>query len=472
MNRILKPDPASWQYRNMMMRRGELCARPGLREVKDFAAAAVACKSVRVPETGETWHYVVYASGTIGVYDDNFATLFTHIATTANVRTASFAVQADTISISSPDFPTQHGLLGSGLERMRVKDSVNPLTTAIAPPHGVCVAWANRVVIAEDAFIYISDPQEPRTYVPQNISRIPTGSPVYGLHVSADGALVAVCSTGVWALPEDAPTIGQEALQIWSKLNDHVFLDYDTSCVSRGTVWGLSQNGVRQLFPQQGKELEIGLDSSGTNVGTSADELFPDMREGRLIGTQAGLMVGIRDVSFVLDMQTGFGSWWSRRSDEFEVVGLLEDSRGEELYLTRAGTVCRAIGNCDGGIAISTLTATQAELIVPLDIELESDVVRMAKWKTDGEDGSSARAPGGAGADGDGAFSSDSLVLIESATTFASTTAFKTPTPIVRRSFFEARVHGGHVTMQIKGGTAKVGPEVEIETVTTKRAAV
>lgn len=473
MTSTIVADPKTWQTRNCVMRRGQLRVRNGLRRVLDIASDVVACRSVRVPETHETWHLFVLASGSVRVYDDDLTLLFTHVATTANVRTASFAVQADQIVISSPDFPTIHGVLGSGLERMRVKDSVNPVTTAIAPPAGVCVAWANRVVIAQDSFIFISDAQEPRTYVPQNVSRIPTGSPVYGLHVSADGALIAVCATGVWALPEDAPTVGQEALQIWSKLNDHVFLDYDTSCVSRGTVWGVTRDGLRQLFPQQGREIDIGVDSSGTETGLDvADEDFDDLREGRLTGGQRGLYLGIRDVTYAFDMETGFGSWWNRAASGLNIVGVLESARGEEMVVTSDGEVLRVIGNVDGDETFSSATSVTASIIVPIDVGLESDVVRWARWKHDGEAGSTGRAPGAAGVDGDGAYTSDPAVLIESGATFASTTAFKSPTPILRRVAFEARVHGGHVTLTAKGGGATVSPEVELDTVTTRRPSV
>jgi hypothetical protein len=473
MTSTITADPKTWQTRNCVMRRGQLRVRPGLRKVLDIAVDVVACKSVRVPETHETWHFFVLVTGDIKAYDDDFTLLFTYSATTGNVRTASFAVQADQIVITSPDFPTIHGVLGSGLERMRVKDSVNPLTTAIAPPAGVCVAWANRVVIAQDSFIFISDPQEPRTYVPQNISRIPTGSPVYGLHVSADGALIAVCATGVWALPEDAPTIGQEALQIWSKLNDHVFLDYDTSSVSRGTVWGITRDGIRQLFPQQGRELDIGVDSSGTETGLDvADEDFDDLREGHLVGGQRGLYLGIRDVTYAFDMETGFGSWWNRASTGLAVVGVLESSRGEEMLVTDDGEVLRIIGNVDGDETFTNASSVVASVILPVEVGLESDVIRWARWKHDGETDSTARAPGAAGVDGDGAYTSDASVLIESTTTFAGTTVFKSPTPIIRRAAFEVRVHGGHVTLTAIGGGAVIAPEVELDTVSTRRPSV
>lgn len=470
---ILTADITKWTKRNIVMRGRRMLTRPGLRVVKDLAVDCAACKSVRVPATGETRHIIVTAGGNVTVYSDAWTQLFTIAAGTINVRTASFAADSDQILVASPDFPTIHGYIGSGWEFARKKASVNPGTTAIDIPSGVVVAWAGRWVIADGAWLYISDALEPRTFVGQNLLRIESASPVYGAHVTAEGALVAVTGNGIFALPESAASVGQIALGTWSKLLDGVWLDYDVSAVSGRDLWALTQRGVRRVLPAGP---EIDLDEDVRVSYPLAPHHFDDYREARIFGGQRGPIISIGGRTFFLDGETGVGSWWHMQdssSTVLDVVGLLEDGAGEEMLLCATGEVVRIGGNFDGPEALHAVNGSfAAHVIGSLDLgAADAPTVRKVTVKSQAREATfpavSVNTSNGQMAAGASAITVG--VIREGTTTWASTDTAADPRMSLHRKQVNVRAPDVEICIAEFGGQSEIGSEIEVEVVASKK---
>lgn len=457
-------DPRGYRYRDMWPLGDRICVRPGLRTVIDLGITVAACKSVRVPTTGETWHYVVSSTGAVYIYDDNLSQIASVSGPSANVRSVSFAVQADQIIITSPDFQTMNGLLGSGVEVMRRKSSINPATTAISPPGGVCVAIANRVAIADGSWVYLSDPNEPRTFVPQNISRIPSGAPIYGLHVGNDGALIACTATGVWALPEDALSVGQRAAQVWSKLTDHVILDYDSTAMVQGRLYALTRHGVRTLWPE-GPEIDINDRVGGLDPWSSADDHFDDLRFARLLPSQDGPMVSISNRLWRHHVSLGFSSWWRVQDGVgYDIVGTLESGRGEELLVAASGEVFRLIGGVDGAAAFgdgSALFDIYGQVVAQFDPPVDARAtLREVHWRTAGHSCGGSATGGSMSVAGGLDEYPETYLKIDGAVAWTDATTYASPEPVYHRAQLAAAIGSGFIRIHQKGGRREFVPAI------------
>lgn len=349
-------DMSGWNARNLWpLPSGEIAVRPGLRKILTPSDGVGGC-STRAPGTGDVWHYVV-AGTTLTIYDESLTSITTlSLGTAIKPRTVSFSVLGDQIVITSPDFATIHGYIGSGVEFARKKASANPLTTAIAIPRGLSVAWAGRLVIADGPALYFSDPGEPRTFIGQNVLIGEWSSYVYGIHVSAEGALIVATGNGIWALPEDAAAAAQIVQGVWSKITDATVLDYETTATTNGEIWALTRTGVRRVWPMGGDVID--LDEAKIPRSMGARIHFDDYREGRIYGGQDGPIVAISSSIWKHHAARKTSSWWTAPNDStFDLRGLLYSDRGEELLLT-SNRLYRVIGNFDGDEAMTSEGAT------------------------------------------------------------------------------------------------------------------
>lgn len=347
-----------WNYRNVWpLPTGELAVRQSLTHIIDDFTLIPTIKflggfTVKNPRTDMVVHFVLShnsADVTIQQYNEDFVlTDSTILSINVSVndldqiyRTGfSYALVEDEIIITSPLFSTYYAIVGAGLIRAETVASVNNMFTAVNVPKGISVGWAGRAVIAEPTgTMWFSDALAPRTYVPQNAINPPGGS-IYGLHVNAGGALIVCTTTGVYALPEDAAATGQIVVGVFSKLTDFTCINYDTTCVSRGRVFGLTEAGLRLIDTQDAKE--ITLDEKFGNYASVGRLTFNDYRDGKIIGADFGPIVTISGYMNLIDMSTGFNSWWIfglgvSDSRELDLRGMLYNDNGEEVFLCNSG---------------------------------------------------------------------------------------------------------------------------------------
>ncbi len=342
-----------WDLRNVWpLPSGELAVRPTLINIADSYATNsknyLSGFSVKNPRTDETWHYCLakFAPSNLILY--TFPEWFNWENLTQPIQDSyiselpidtvskwglSYALVEDEILICSPFFDTYWGVVGSGTIPAEKVASVNPNTTALNVPRGICVGWAGRAVIATPEALYFSDALAPRTFVAENIVNPPGGS-IYGLHVNAGGALIVCTSTGVYALPEDAAASGQLVIGIFSKLTDYETISYDSTCSHKGRVYGLTKKGYRLIDEQGSNETE--LDELAINHYDEPRIHFDDYRVGRIFSAPDALVVSIAEYLHLTDMNTKNRTWWYSFSGEvsgFALRGVLLEDSGEPVYL-------------------------------------------------------------------------------------------------------------------------------------------
>lgn len=344
-----------WDLRNVWpLPSGELAVRPTLLNIADSFATLnkkyLSGFSVKNPRTDETWHYglavldpsvlVLYTfpewwdweNSNIPIQYKGITTSLTNWSDLSKFG-LSFAIVEDEMLICSPYFDTLWGLVGNGLRPVEKVASVNPNTTAINVPRGLCVSWAGRAVIATPEALYFSDALAPRTFVAENIVNPPGGS-IYGLHVNAGGALIVCTSTGVYALPEDAAASGQVVVGIFSKLTDFETIGYDSTCSHKGRVYGLTKRGYRLIDEQGSNETE--LDEMAIGHYDEPRIHFDDYRLGRIFSAADSLVVSIAEYINLTDVGAKVRSWWYGFSGEvssFALRGVLFEDSGEPIFL-------------------------------------------------------------------------------------------------------------------------------------------
>lgn len=352
--------------RNLWQPDGQtITVRPGLRKLHTPTAnhKFVGGFSIKSPTSGGLWHYLIEARDTTSPQvqvlrlDEDFTTIETlTLSGYRPPRVVTFAPVGQEMMICSPDLPPVRCVLGGHMEIAEQVASSNAInTTAIDIPKGIAVAWKNRVVIAgtpvQDAAagLYFSDPGAPRTFVVENILPGPWASPVHGLHVSAQGALIVATETGIWAVPDGVVSGGQLLVpEEIGQLTDLAVYDYNQTCQVRGAVWALTRKALRQVFPEG--TADVGLDEQLIPRGIYPRISAADFRSrGRIVASDLGPMVAYDERLFLLDLTTGHRGWWHGQDEtDFTLLGVLHDFDGDELLLT-AGGVYRLEGNFDGG---------------------------------------------------------------------------------------------------------------------------
>lgn len=379
-------DIRGWSSRNMWLdHRGDLTARPGLKRVftVDSGRDIVAAFSVFNYHTDESWHYIVdcdrQVSSTtnqvdtrIKVYDEDWVQIQELVLYADRVpRDVTHALIGERgfLVISSPDFATVRGLVGGGI---RVAEKVTgSFLTPIEVPRGLCTKWANRVVVAEDNLVYISDPVaatggDPMTFVASNV--IDRMGKIIGLHATADDLLVAVTTTGVWGFPGEALESADVADSgaRWMHIQDYEGTTYRSSCMCRGKLYLLTKDGFRMgLTRDVGQETAINMDH-----GVSQDDepvISSDWRSADIFGGDDGPIITERGLAHwcMTDVDRGFKSWWKQASGFSEigrVAGMCRRPNGEMILVLERGAYV-ITGNYDGNASSTTeLTITRCSM--------------------------------------------------------------------------------------------------------------
>ena len=402
---MIRIDCSGWAKRNLWpLPSGELAVRPGLRVEFDGSASLsgrtiAAGFSVIDPVTGNAWFYIVHHAdgGSVGntkinVYSDDWV-LFQEYDTGSDAipEVVTHAEVLDFITIASPSFPTAFGLVGGGLIRAEKQDSLNSFLTSLDVPAGISTAWAgSRVVIARGSSLFISDPVtatggDPRTFVAEN--QVTLEAPIYGLHTTAGGALVACTARGVYALSEQAAASGQVPVGDWQRLSDHEATRFKTTASVNGRLWGLTRKGIR-LIDTEGAQ-EVALDDPDIDVQDIPTIKHNDYRRATTImAGPDGPVVSSRRQGAVcmVDEHTGIRSWWtnSDTAPSLNVVGVLQHASGETVLLDDEDAL-RVTGNTDTGEAIADGTDITGYLLgrIPSPVD-GSPVIREVTGSTDG----------------------------------------------------------------------------------------
>lgn len=372
-------DVASWSKANLWTYpSGELCVRPGLRRqyAPDSGRRLVGGFTVTNSYTPEVWHYVfdVATSGTLDlrlrVLDETFQVVqIFPINCDVVPRVITSAVIEGLGLICSPDFPTLFFVVGSGVIYAEAVDSVNPATSAIPVPRGICVQWCCRVVVFDGRSMFPSDPiaatgGDPRTFVAENQNQRP--GVVYGAHEGAGDSLVCVTSAGTYALASDAAAVGIVGSNgtSWRLTSSTVATSYASSCVVRGRVYALTKQGYAVVDVES--DAETTLDEPLMPRAVFSRISLGDYRACRMYGTDDGPMVahGDLDVLYRQNITNEMASWWrsSFASTDFSVRGVLKDLDGTEMLLCENG-VFTVDGDFDGSIALTSAVASVTGLL-------------------------------------------------------------------------------------------------------------
>ena len=304
--------------------------------------------SVRNPRTDEILYYMGYTTGDttyIEMYDESWSGMQTYqVDSPTPSGAANIVFSGDEVGVWSPDWPALYGFIGGPLWPSTVVTSANDINTKTLDeiPTGIAVYWAGRIVVCQDNRVFFSDPLSMRTFVAAN-SVDPPGGFVYNMHVSQDGYLYLVTSTGVWRLPETAAMSGQIVLGVFEKVTDYVCTGYNQTCVSVGRVFGLTQRGFQIIDEPSGKEIPIS-DAVMSRSAQYGRMNFSDYRRGVIHSTSWGVVVSIDRFSYWYDVINGFGSWMSMDETEgFESASSLfsfgnaQEVLGTDVFMTKSG---------------------------------------------------------------------------------------------------------------------------------------
>lgn len=369
-------DVSEWAKVNLWRRPSwELAVRPGLRRVytPDSGRVIVGGFSILNKYSNETWHYVfdVADSGSrdlrLRILDDNFV-VFQVLLINADAvpRVITYAVVEGQIVISSPDFPTLWGLVGSGMRIATKEESDEAGVTELAVPRGIVSSWCNRVVIGSGSSLFISDPVastggSPRTFRAANQNARP--ATIYGLHEGAGDMLVVVTAAGTYGLDSAASAVAEVGSNEtpWRVLSHHPATSYGSSCVSRGRVYALSVRGWVAVDVEDGEEQNVSEPVMSRAYGPRIES--EDYRSCRLYGTDDGPLIAYDDINAIhrSDVSRETHSWWrsAHSPTNFHVRGLLRGpDGGEDVLLCENGAFAMA-GNFDGEVALSSPVATQ-----------------------------------------------------------------------------------------------------------------
>jgi len=366
-------DVTGFAKRNMWRQpAGHLSVRPGLRRMTTPAVGRkwVAGFSVQNPWTLEVWHYIadVTTAGAdlkVLILDENFAVWQSFDTGTNSIpRGFSHGVVEGEIMIGSPDMPTLWGIVGSGIQLAQKVASDNPSTTAIEVPRGIVSAVLNRIVIADGASLFISDPVavtggSPQTFVGQNQNQRP--GVVFGIHEGAGGNVVVVTSAGVYSLDPSAfavQVVGSNGTD-WRMVSHAEAASYDSSCNVDGRIYALTKRGYALVDTETSEEVTLDDPMQPRLFGPRIASL--DWRAARIYAGEDGPIVAITDYADLTDLASGLRSWWGCDvGSTFNVRGALKDSDGATMLLCEDGVYAIG-GNVDGGQLLSSAAGTQGK---------------------------------------------------------------------------------------------------------------
>lgn len=312
--------------------------RPVVRnDISEITAANLsglaAGKTFSLP-TGEVRHCLVFDDGSastanrVAIYDDGWTRRGTIDVAPGVIRDFSVAQADGEMMVTSPDFFSLYGVVGSNLRQAAVVATEDPSYTALDIPMGITVSWQGRMVTAAYQTLWISDAQRPETYTFQWAIALP--GTIYGLHVAPNGALIACTTDGVYALPADAAASGQGPAGVVDKVTNTRITGFRKSVVWQGDIYMLSGDS---LYSMSGQSRKI---STGSQIRALSPHVsVRDLADAQLFAWQEGFIVAISDKLCVVRPGDGFHSWWTDLPGA--LLGVLEDSSGWPMLVFADG---------------------------------------------------------------------------------------------------------------------------------------
>ena len=393
-----------FELHNIFVNAETLVVREGLRTVIEADTVASGCNfvgnvSVKSRNTDEMIHYLFMRNSTTGegtCYTTNEEYQIQGQVALGQVPEdllITAAVQNYQILINGPNLPFPlYGIIGGALIRAEKVASVNPSTTAIDIPKGICCTFGGRIAIAQYNLVYFNDAgTEIRTFVAQNALALPSN--IYDLFQGAGGGLYAVCADAIYVLPLSALTSGQLVSGNWSKISNNGILNHRNSCAVQNGLFVLTQDGAATVSDSfNSTELAIyGTNRYYTNytqitpagyhtgsltrfakkrywsksVGPGATQ---DYRNSAIFGLDNALLINVDGIVCWFDITIGRATW-IYNSTEIEIVGLGKTRNGGDLWILpnriieMAGNV-EFDGNEISGIACGNLALNTKESTV------------------------------------------------------------------------------------------------------------
>ena len=367
-------DVRPWGKRNLWLSStGQIVVRNGFRRIHAPEAGYrfLGGFSIKNGRTGEMIHHIVDMRTTkpygvrVHVLDAAFS-IFQTFNTGSEVEppAVTFAPVFSELLIGlGPDIPLIWGQIGVGLTWATAQASDSKASNIDPLPRGIVCAWNNRAIVADGWNMFISDPVALdggtiRSFIGANVNQRPGG--IYGMHEGAHGMIVAVTSAGVYGLDSAASAIGVIGSNgaDWRLLNHNVATSYESSCVVRGRVFGLTQNGFSLIDVESDAEQSL---SDREMVRGNHDRVFSnDWRKARMFAGDIGPMIGHADQQAigVFDMIAGHQSWWTHGDSDVEMKlrGTLRDIDGDHLLICENG-IYRVGGDFDGTQALSSIAS-------------------------------------------------------------------------------------------------------------------
>lgn len=400
-------DLSAFELHNLEFDQGRLAVRDALRSQISAStirsgSELVAGFSVESSSTTETFHYLFLrntttADGYVHVTTEEFRDIAVlHLGSLPERPIITYAFQNQQILINGPGLAPLYAIVGGGITRAVKVESVNPSTTAIEIPSGICCAFGDRIAIAQGNTIYFNDAgTEIRTYVGEN--GVSLSGTIYDIFQGPGGALISVTSDGIYALPSDALGQGQIVFGFFSKISGYQASNYRNATASRNRVFTLLQHGLGLVTDEI-----VGIPLTSYRhkrfyteyVGPGA---AGDYRSGSIWKSERGVLVNTQGKVCQFDYDSQKTSWIYANSD-IELVGIGRSRDGVDLWITPE-RVLEQIGNAefDGyevkGFACGIVPTDPSDSLVVRAVTTISDNVGQDQYAYLGGRDKSAETP-------------------------------------------------------------------------------
>lgn len=300
------------------------------------------------PRTDEIWIYLVTYTNTTGlsyieVYEES-GTLIQQYSLGAinNPDLIWMSVVQDEIMFNGPSIGTPvYGRVGGGLSKAVQTTSINPDTTTIAIPRGLCCSWQGRNVIASGNNIFVSDPQDIRAYVGDNFVNF--DSQIYSLH-EIGANLFVVTGSGVFAVPGETAD-NQIIFGARSKVSSYQATGFYQTAVLGDSLFGIVPTGIMSILDNN----VITVSSRAANRVLSIPVEFINYQQfGSLYkyetakGSGVALSIKIgNSYQWCMVSRTGLVSWWTQQD---ALVGSGPSRESEQLFIT-SSSILKPHGN-------------------------------------------------------------------------------------------------------------------------------
>lgn len=312
---------------------------------------AVYAFSVENQNTTEVMHYVIYTTGILRIYDEQFVLQFTTNISAESVAgfpvaaigSFSHAVVNGQLIINSEYLATPiYGVVGGGVIPAVKVASINPDTAAVDLSPGGVAVFGDRIVYSYINQIFISDPgTEPRTIVAQNT--ISFGGKVLDMFQAGPNGLFYVFTTvGLYTLPADGLAGQQSYAGFITSSKDYEATQLHNAAYSKNTIFGLLDSGVWDA--NNSTHIELIKWRRGRGLSQTVGN-FSDFRYGRIYSYENGFVCQIGTSILMLDIVNKYSSWINNTNDSNTIlVGVLKTRDGKNIFCS-TDAVWELIGN-------------------------------------------------------------------------------------------------------------------------------